>query len=111
MATIREWLNAAGFDWDRGVLIYQAIKMGESDYPGWASDDQLKTPIYIDKTHAILDAKFSSGYGGPECPRFFARDSTAIYFPGQYDGATWCEKVVIDPEAYIQGLETPYPGS
>ena len=106
-STIRIWLNEEGFDWDSGVIIHQ-WESGRDSSPGWSSPDRARQLVFSDP---ILDAPFFTGYGGPQAPRFFAKDCTAIYFPGQYDGATWCEKVVTDPKWYLDPInETPYPG-
>lgn len=106
MTTIREWLNIKGFDWPTGSIIYQETADGH--YPGW--QDPLNS-YKITSKHHILDKPFNSGFGGPECPRFFARDKEAVYFPSQYDGSTRCVRVAIDPDYYlIPGNETSYPG-
>lgn len=108
MDTIREWLTEAGFDWDNGVIVHQPTT-GYS--PGWSSGDDIGSGFIISRDAPILDHCFDGGYGSPQCPRFFARDSDAIYFPVQYDGATWLERIEIDPEAYTgTDKATPYPG-
>jgi hypothetical protein len=107
MAKLREWLDKKGFDWESGVILYQECE--EDYYNGWVSETDAITTTPIDKQHPILDKEFSSGYGAPECPRILAKDDTAMYFPGQYDGATWLEKVNLDLEFYLENL-TPYPG-
>jgi hypothetical protein len=107
MSTLRKWLNNADFDWENGTIIYQPAN-GYS--PGWSSGDELSLPRIIANSDPILDHEFESGHGAPWAPRIFARDSRAVYFPGQYDGATWLESVIIDPEHYLAGNETPYPG-
>ena len=107
-STLRKWLDEEGFDWKSGTIVYQET---ESYYPGWTHDCGFKPGEIISVIHPILDREFYSGYGGPECPRIFARDQYAIYFPGQYDGATWLEKIAIDIGHYcIPGNKTPYPG-
>jgi hypothetical protein len=107
MATIREWLDEEKFDWDKGTIIYQKID-AEEDYPGW------EDPISAEKItseHPILDYEFDDGYGAPECPRFLAKDESNIYFPSQYDGATFIVVVAIEPEYYLTpNHPTPYPG-
>lgn len=109
MATLREWLKEEGFDFKDGVIIYQEVKEGAT--PGWRSGHDCYSPAVITNCHDILDRDFDDSYGGPECPRIFAKDSKAIYFPGQYDGSTWLEKVYIDVQHYLSGKDTPYPGS
>ena len=112
--TIREWLNDEKFDWSTGTLLVQRVK--ENDYgmasPGWASREDLMPVEKITLSDTILDIEFDSGYGSPQCPRFFARDAEAVYFPSQYDGSTNIEKVFIDPGYYLNLVEamTPYPG-
>ncbi len=108
MATLREWLTNAGFDWDTGTIIYQEIGDDEN-YPGWASE--LKCGSKIPNTAPILDHKFSCGFGGPMCPRILAKDRKAVYFPSKYDGSTELVKVVTDVRHYLkEGNDTPYPG-
>lgn len=110
MAKLRDWLNELNFDWETGQIIFQDIE--ENAYcPGWASECDLKNSVLISKDHPILDKEFYSGYGAPECPRFFAKDSKAIYFPVQYDGSTGIEKIIIDVAEYVGSSKpTPYPG-
>ena len=110
MATIRQWLTHEGFDWDNGTVVYHPVSK-ESYSPGWG--ERGGNPVRIDDgNHPILDHEFNKGYGAPQCPRFFAKDNRAVYFPGQYDGATWCETVVHNIDAYLgdDALPTPYPG-
>jgi hypothetical protein len=107
MATLKAWLTDYDFDWENGIIIYQE-STGYS--PGWSSANDLKTPRRIQADDPILTQEFYSGHGAPQAPRIFARDSHAVYFPAQYDGATWLEVVVIDPDKYLAGTPTPYPG-
>lgn len=110
MVTLREWLTAAEFDWDSGILVYQEVTE-RAFCPGWASESELKKPVYIDADHPVLDQEFGTGYGAPQAPRFFAQDEGYIYFPGQYDGATWLERIPRNAEHFVTtGAETPYPG-
>ncbi len=107
MASIKKWLDASGFDWEEGVLIMHRTP-GE-DSPGWSSDVSERVIVGADDSDVVRE--FDSGYGGPECPRFFAADKRGIYFPSQYDGATWCEFIVTDPIEYLKKKSmTPYPG-
>ena len=108
MATIRQWLNKASFNWEKGDVVVQ--EMEEDGYsPGWAKGVK---PRIATQDDPILNVEFDSGMGAPHCPRFFARDDKAVYFPGQYDGATWIETVNINPDAYLGDdfIQTPYPG-
>lgn len=116
MATLREFLDEQKFDWHSGTILIQWTKIymyddGEEDKerPGW---DEITGASFITFDHPILDKEFSDGYGGPECPRFVAEDAEAIYFPGTYDGATWCSKVYKELGKYLdwENLETPYVG-
>ena len=110
MNTLRMWLTGEGFDWENGVILYQGVE--EDCSPGWAYDDDLEETIQITDTHPILDEEFDSGFGSPQCPRIFAKDEMAIYFPTQYDGSTSLERVIINPKYYIGNTKaTPYPGS
>ncbi len=114
MATIRAWLNGAGFDWKKGTIVFQPVGDG---VPGWGdpvSGCWLK-PAKIINDDPVLDHHFYDGYGGPQCPRFVARDTEAVYFPSQYDGATSIEKVFLDLSRYVgekegEFEESPYPG-
>lgn len=98
-ASVRKWLTMACFDWDEGVIVYQ---------DGDLYSKRRKGKV-IDRTHPILDHKFNSGYGSPECPCFIAKDRRATYFPSQYDGSTELVVVLNDIMAYTK-TSTPYPG-
>ena len=106
MATIREWLNEAGFNWEKGTIIYQPT---EGDCPGWNSP--LSAAVIM-PNHPILTKEFDERDGGPRCPRFIAEDDEAIYFPAQYDGSTWVNKIWKDITKYLdyKNNVTPYPG-
>jgi hypothetical protein len=106
MTTIKEWLTGAGFDWETGKIIWQQTNFG--DCPGWS----YPIAAYrIESDHSILGQEFNCGFGGPECPRFIAKDSKFIYFPAQYDGSTWIEKVAIDIDFCLDHKNSsPYPG-
>jgi hypothetical protein len=108
MSTIREWLNDAEFDWETGTIVYQEVS-DEDSSPGWTDPSSASV---IAPDHPILGKSFHSGYGGPECPRFVAKDDRFIYFPGQYDGSTWLEKVSVNITFYLDPKNpSPYPGS
>lgn len=110
-ATIRQWLDKAGFDWLNGQIIYQEVLNVRKNSPGWASVRDSYPGQVIDTDNPILDLEFHSGYGGPECPRFIAKDGRKLYFPSQYDGATGVEAVYYDLDYYTrEGVATPYPG-
>lgn len=119
MATIREWLNGSGFVWDKGIIIYQAVREdADAEYPqyasapGYADENDVTPGVFVAATDPILDMEFDNSYGAPSCPRFFARDNAALYFPSQYDGSTRIVRVEIDPMFYMQpGNLTPYPGA
>ena len=103
MATVKEFLDSCGFDWDTGVVFIQPTEDGS---PGWSSPSG---PMHR-ATQDDLTSGFDSGYRGPECPRYIAEDKEAIYFPSQYDGSTCGEKVLKDIRRYGPECPTPYPG-
>jgi len=107
-ATIQDWLEARGFDWATGIVVVQ--ETDDADFPGWARADEITVSRYAQKGDPILTQKFDSGYGGPECPCFWAKDKDTIYFPTQYDGSTNICKVSFLPDYYLAGNPTPYPG-
>lgn len=103
MATIREWLINAGFDFDAGTIIYQKTTMYA---PGWADPKEAMA-----MPSSILDFEFDDSFGAPNCPRFFARCGDFVYFPSQYDGSTNLCKVNVKPSFYLDiANPTPYPG-
>ena len=108
MTTLRKLLEKQGYDWENGTLILQPVTE-EAYSPGRAHGDEILKGYVADRNDPLLDVGFDAGYGAPQCPRFFARDNSKIYFPGQYDGSTWVETVIIDPMVYIDE-PTPYPG-
>lgn len=117
MATIKQWLIDAEFDWENGRIIFQELKKDPDDpsetlaySPGWSDIEEVEQAIEIEKNHEILTLKFCNSFGSPECPRFMAEDNNAIYFPTQYDGATSLTKVY-KLNYYLNNKSlTPYPG-
>lgn len=107
MGTIRTWLEASGFDWKSGKVLIQKTS-GYS--PGWSGEDEIVSTKFVAEADPILGKEFDEGYGAPRCPRFWAKDKVAIFFPSQYDGATGIEKVYLKPDKYLAGELTPYPG-
>lgn len=106
MATLRQLLTQAEFDFESGSIYYSESK--EDDYsPGWGDG---MPAVKIDLSHPILDKDFYTGYGSPQCPRFIAYDKESVYFPCQYDGSSWVESVYLKPDQYLGGKTTPYPG-
>lgn len=114
--TLREYLDKAGFDWETGTIVIQ--KATPQDW--WDEDDGYyeSSPIYewdkfTGKIVKTEDSALSEDLGAwSPLPKFVARDKEFIYFPAQYDGATWVEKVAVDIKRYagdnpLQGL---YPG-
>jgi len=101
MDTIRKYLTQSGFDFENGKIIIQ-------NGTGWSEGGNGR---YVKPDDPILDIEFSSGYGGPDCPRYVAQDKKKIYFPWQYDGATGPTYVYRNIKAYLGSEnETPYPG-
>lgn len=125
-ASIREWLDDAGFDWNAGRIVYHETSSAEDrenemePSPGWA--DRVGPGVLAyhpigerapgQPSHPILDHRFHTGFGGPMCPRFIAQDPDALYFPSQYDGATRLVKVYRHLIRYVghDAEPTPYPG-
>ena len=106
MATLRAWLDEAGFDWKNGEIIIQEID--SADAPGWATP--IKTRV-LSPYDPIMVQFFTDDSGSPQCPRVVAKDKSNIYFPSQYDGATALEVVHLDIRAYLDpNKPTPYPG-
>lgn len=109
MATLRELLTSAGIHWDTALIVWQDAH-GYS--PGWSSAEEVGKPEFIKNDHAVLDAEFDTGHGAPQMPRFVAKDHQRIFFPVQYDGATWVEWVCQSLTPYVEGTEPfPYPGA
>jgi len=110
MATLRGLLSRAGFDFDSGRILFQGVA-SEDVSPGWACDEELIETVEIDFSHPILDKEFGTGYGGPEMPRFYAKDKHRIYHPSQYDGATGIVFTEIEFDSYVGTKKPlPYPG-
>jgi hypothetical protein len=116
MATLREFLNQKEFDWTSGTVLIQWTKPEDSVFedevfsrPGW---DSTYGASFILPTNPILDKEFSDDYGSPQCPRFIAEDKDFVYFPGTYDGATWCVKIYKEIDHYLdwENNESPYVG-
>lgn len=109
MAKLKDWLDELGFDWEKGIILYQPVTK-EASCPGWASEEEMLPTKIIKSNDPILIKTFSSNFGSPQCPRIWAKDGKAVYFPSQYDGSTSLEKVIIDPSYYLNGASTPYSG-
>lgn len=109
MSTIREWLREAQFDSKHGKIVFQNVT-DDAYCPGWASDDEIGVSEVVSWKHPILDLEFDASFGSPQCPRFIAKDKKALYFPGQYDGATFLVVIRCDL-SYYMNHPTPYPGS
>ena len=107
--TLRKWLMESGFSPRTGVIVYHEVRGFD---PGWDNGpDDVMARREIPWDDPILDYEFDSGFGGPSCPRIFARDGYRIFFPSQYDGATSLVTVNVDPSHYLKnGSVTPYPG-
>ena len=110
MTTIRVELSRLGFSWFGGIIVWQKPCVDGSEYPGHDRGGRANT---IPHNHAILDTEYDEGFGSPECPRFVAKDYSAVYFPTQYDGSVRVERVLTDIVAYVgdgSQPDTPYPG-
>ncbi len=105
MATLRNWLNKAGFDWENGKILYQQTK--DESAPGYSFPVNAK---YIKNDDQILDKDFNSGFGFSECPRIIAEDNDKFYFPVIYDGFTRLKFIYKDISKYLdfKNNETPY---
>ena len=108
--TLRECLTDAGFDWcSSATIILHEVSNEDWCAPGNMSGKDVKRRSIIPYDHPILDQPFDDGYGSPEMPRFVAYDDHFIYFPGEYDGATWVTKVARGWRYYLlDGVDTPY---
>jgi hypothetical protein len=91
MQSLDAMLVEEGFDFDTGVVIVQ-----ELEREGRA----------VERASYVMQHLFYTGYGGNNCPRFWAKDKDYIYFCGTYDGSSWVEKIAIDPAKYLRGEET-----
>lgn len=106
MATLREWLTEAGFNWRKSNIIYKKYerRILVCTYH-FKLPEQIGNKIMND----MLDRKFSDGYGSAQCPSIIAKDEKRIYFPGTYDGMTWLESIELDIMKYMI-FDTPYVG-
>lgn len=59
MATLKEWLDEEGFNWEVGHIIYQPKDNYSS--PGWGNSVGAE---WITMEHPILIKEFDSGFGG-----------------------------------------------
>jgi hypothetical protein len=116
MSTIQQWLDEAGFNWERGLIVVHTYADGapaaRDSYSRWDTNhDKVAVRRRAHRGDPVLVHEFDSGFGSPACPRFFAKDDQRIYFPVCYDGATWCEAVHYRIGHYLEdGSETPYCG-
>ena len=118
--SLRDELSILGFMWhdkESIVVLHDHRPLDEDEYvraPGWDGRNKDRDPIVLtdcEFDHELLDVEYCNGFGSPDCPRFIAYDRDCIYFPVQYDGATWVEEIQRSPLMYINGRhETPYPG-
>lgn len=107
MDTLRSELTRCGFDFENGKIYYSEIEDG-GYCPGWSKG---RPAILIENNNPILDMEYYPGHGSPQMPRFIAYDDRCVYFPVQYDGASWAEAVFLNPIKYCSGEEqTPYMG-
>lgn len=109
MQTLREWLDAAKFDWEHGKIVLQeAPKSQYYDGPDRYADLEKRTARELSHDDPVLDRKFSTSYGGVSAPQFIAEDGGRIYFVGCYDGSSWLEYVWKDLGVYLR-LEAEVP--
>lgn len=114
MATIRQWLNDAEFNWENAVIVYHDVRGKE---PGFSKGEEVFSQVLTramgpyGPIAQMLDTEFKDGHGGAYAPRFIADDGKFLYFPEQYDGATTLVKVAKTIEYYLDlNNQTPYPG-
>ena len=105
--TLREYLNAAGFNWKTGTIVYQETRVG---YPGLAGDFSLEKPTIITPYDKVLDKEFNPSDRFPMFPRIFAKDEEAIYIPAFHNRYCWLEKIETNWTYYTSGNNTPYVG-
>lgn len=114
MATIKQWLTEAGFNWQKGTVIIHDQARDEEGFdrcPGWTGVEDITERYIVDEGHPLITHEFDDGLGGPECPRFVAQDGSHIYFPQHHCGATSLCKVCINMTHYLEEESTtPYPG-
>lgn len=78
--------------------------------------DYTKSNQLARERDELLHHEYDDGYGSPQCPRFVGEDKDYLYFPVQYDGATWVSRIAKDIAFYTKldsrgkVNETPYPG-
>ena len=113
MVTLRTQLTQLGFSWETGVIVFEPVSE-EAYSPGWSGTDEWLERVMVTSPfeHELLDVEFDRSFGAPYMPRFFAEDSTRIYFPGTHDGATWVIAVAKSAAYYLDnpGIEMPYEG-
>src|SRR3990167_1812523 len=88
MVTLRTQLTQLWFSWETGVIVFEPVSE-EAYSPGWSGTDEWLERVMVTSPfeHELLDVEFDRSFGAPYMPRFFAEDSTRIYFPGTHDGA------------------------
>lgn len=112
----RKLFTDAGFDWEKGKMIYQAVEKDEwGDYltsPSQITDgDPKSNTIYIDTSHPILDEEFEAASGW-DCPRLFGKDQNCIYIlsqQSQYTNYVRIEKIHFDLDYYIKNPQNLIP--
>jgi hypothetical protein len=95
MQSLDSMLVEEGFDFDTGVVIVQKVDDTGQTLPAQA----------VERASFVMQHLFYTGYGGNNCPRFWAKDKDYIYFCGTYDGSSWIDKVAINPAKYFSGEE------
>lgn len=111
MATIREWLDEAGFDWEASQIVYQETTGWEwIDFPGHPAPDfctrgDVVVARVAYKDDPILDAYFNDR-AYDHAPRFIANDGRAIYIPT--DSGTELLVIELDISTYLDVRE-PIP--
>ena len=92
MTTFAQDIEAAA-----GDEAITAIVVG--DFLGWR-EEHPNGPGTIqtwETARPSLDYEFNKGYGGAECHAIAADTASWVLIVGEYDGATWVQRIPRDP--------------